>query len=750
MKWIENRYVQLGILVILCLFLEYLCLGSIFYQPNQETFAYGGDALFLYFNTSYHACYGSGMMLESMNYPYGESVFMTDAQGALSIVLASLRAIGIDTCTYSIGIVNGMIIYLLPLCAVFIHLILRRIGVHALFSIVTSVAITLMAPQTLRMVSHYGLSYPFYIPMCIYWVLRKFDLQRWEWKDVAFIIVASFFYLNNPYVGFTGLLFIPIITLLKGMKSKAHRGFYAQFFSVVIGIILSGYAIIKLTDPFVDRIKEQNGFFFYNIDLHGVFNSRYGFTRAIVSQFYTLSESLVESVINYGIVPLIGVVILPFFLAYSIYSRKSLSSFIPSKNFIYIIVGSAILSLIACNSIMPLALQDFINAYFRPLLLFKAPGRFIWLSYFVIAIWTVWWLHSIIGGIRTKYVGVVLLTAIASLWIWEATSGLTKFVSEMHRSNNMFARVNEYQACLNEANVNPKDYQAIIALPIMQGWSSKLVTPLHWKSQYESTSMSMISGLPLIDGMLSRLSLDHGMGIVQLGSNPLIKKDLLEKMPDARPILVMDMSEAERLPGHQNYLLNRSIPLGEFKNFDLYRLEIDSLSSTPEIDRARSKYLLKQFKSPLHYDGFDGMNTSEDFRYQSGSLLIGEGVNQMMYSTKLESLQDSMDIEVSFWTLFTNIHESTPKFNFETIDSNGIVIDNIFIDSQYSIDLKNDWVKVSATLNTSENLDELRLYSTSLKSEIIDDLMIRYQEEDAVVDNQLLDQFLWNNYLIQR
>lgn len=750
MKVIDNKYLQLSLVVILCLFVEYLCFGSILINPNAEVFAFGGDALFLYFNTTYHACYGSGMMLESMNYPFGESIFMTDAQGALGILLASLRSIGIDTCTYGIGIINGMILYLLPLCAIFVHLILRRFGVNTFLSIVVSVAIALMAPQTFRLGSHYGLSYPFYIPMCIYWVIRKYDLKHWEWKDLLFITTGLFFYLNNPYVGFAGLLFIPIITFFKIFRSKAFKVFYIQYFGITSSIILLGYGIIKFTDPFIHRIKEQKGFFYYNIDTTGLFNSPYGLSKKLLSNLFTFPAREIEQSINYGIIPLIVGILLPLYILYFVLRSKKMKRLLPSKSFGYILFGALILGIVACNGMLPIAIQDLIREYLRPLLLFKAPGRFIWLSYFVFAIWSVWWLSGLISDLGSKYLRIGLFSLIASLWMWDSASGLYKYSHGLSISGNMFLRTNNWKSYLKENNINPDDYQAILALPLMQGWSSKLVTPLDWRSQYQGSTMSIASGLPLVDGMLSRLSLDHGMNIVQLGSNPLIDKDLVNKMPDNRPILIMDMTKSDTLPDHQDYIVSRSTRLSTHKVFDLYKLELESLKTNPVRDSIILRFHSKNYLEPIHYNGFDDLADKRSYRYQRGSKKVETGPNQLLYSIKLNDLKDSSNVEVSFWTLFTTLHETTPKFFVKSIDTEGNVIQNVFIDSQHSSDVKNNWVKASTTLKASSSISEIKIYSSSLKDEIIDDFLIRYVDEDVVIDNPKADHFLWNNYIIER
>ncbi len=750
MNFEQNKYIQISLVVVLCLLIELLCFGRIFYCPNDMSFAFGGDALFLYFNTTFHTCHGSGLMLESMNYPFGESIFMTDAQGALSILMSTLNNLGIDTCTYSMGIINGMIMYLLPVCAIFLYLIFRRFNVNIYFAMLISVAITIMSPQTFRIVSHYGLSYPFYIPMCIYWSLRKFEVRRWEYRDLLFFLIATFFYLNNPYIGFAGLLFIPIISFVKAIKSKENNLFFYQCFAFTSFIILVGYAVIKWSDPFVNRIKEQSGFFLYDVTFNGMLSSKYGFTNKILSQFISIPASGFENTINFGLVPLLTVALLIIVLIFRIIKKAPVVAKYPSIDYKYILLGAFLLGLIACNGITPALVEDYIKSNFSALLLFKASGRFIWLAYFAICIWVAWWLHYILKYHFPKKIYLVGLLLIASLWTFEAVKGFYDYNEQMSKHGNMFKRTTNWKKYLSKNNINPDDYQAILALPIMQGWASKLTTKLHWRSQYESTTMSLATGLPLVDGMLSRMSLDHAMNIVQLGSHPLIKKNVVEQFPNDKPILVMDMSRKDSLMTNQDYILSRSQQLTKYEFFDMYRLEIDSIRQSPVLDSVKRRYKIKDYGQPLYYNGFNKQNIDEPYRYDKGCHVIQSGKNELFIEVPLKQNRDSINVEISFWTLFTPKHEYTPKFEIQSVGSNKKILQSISVDSQFSKDVSDNWVKITASIQSNIETEKVRILSTSKKNEIIDNLLIRHIATDAVVEQNDSNSILWNNYIIHK
>jgi len=62
--------------------------------------------------------------------------------------------------------------------------------------------------------------------------------------------------------------------------------------------------------------------------------------------------------------------------------------------------------------------------------------------------------------------------------------------------------------------------------------------------------------------------------------------------------------------------------------------------------------------------------------------------------------------------------------------------------------VKDNWVRVAATLNCSNKTRSIQILSSTEKEEIIDDLLIRNVEDHVVVDKDKKETFLWNNYLV--
>jgi len=167
----RNNYLYTTITVVLTFFLFYPILSTYIFSPNSHMHAFGGDALAIYYDIQYHVCYGSGTKFTGMNYPNGELIFLTDAQGALAMVLQWINKI-VPICDYVIGIINFLNAISVLIASGVIFAILRSQGVSIFIAIVFSPLITLLSPQIFRLGGHFGLAYLFIIPLVYLYIIK--------------------------------------------------------------------------------------------------------------------------------------------------------------------------------------------------------------------------------------------------------------------------------------------------------------------------------------------------------------------------------------------------------------------------------------------------------------------------------------------------------------------------------------------------------------------------------------------------
>ena len=301
-------------------------LPEFLFHPNQYLMAQGGDAYVIYYNMVYHVCQNSDYILfQGMNYPFGESIIMTDAQAALSLTLKFVDEYFFSICEFVPGVVHLFILFLLPLTAVFLYFIFKELNISITYSIVFSLLITFLAPQLQRITGHFGLAYPFVIPMVIYWFLIKYKSVNFQWKDLIFGSVLYFFFINNPYVGFAaGGLFV-ISAGLVFILERNKKGF-TLILTGLIPLIL-GYLTIKLSDPYDDRIITQWGFFYYFASIAGMFFPNGSLLDTIFHLTDVFGEVRFEGKINVGLVSTITIIFVGFtYLTFKIFKSSEMLS----------------------------------------------------------------------------------------------------------------------------------------------------------------------------------------------------------------------------------------------------------------------------------------------------------------------------------------------------------------------------------------------------------------------------------------
>lgn len=95
-------------------------------------YTFGGDALTICYDIKYHVCHGSGTMFKGMNYPHGELIFLTDAQGALTMILQWINNL-VNICDYVVGIINFLNAFSVLIASAMMYYIFRILGYQYLF-----------------------------------------------------------------------------------------------------------------------------------------------------------------------------------------------------------------------------------------------------------------------------------------------------------------------------------------------------------------------------------------------------------------------------------------------------------------------------------------------------------------------------------------------------------------------------------------------------------------------------------------
>lgn len=621
-KWQEWRGALAAALLLF--FLLKPIFQDYFTRPNAMMYSFGGDALVLYYNTAYHTRYGDGSTLRSMNYPDGEYIYLTDAQGAVSNVCQWVNRHIMDISGQTVGIIHVLNLYLLFLAVVLMYYLLRALKVQQLTAILFAPLVVLLSPQIWRVGGHFGLAYPFLIPMAMLWFLRKYRTGRLEKRDALVLGTSVFFTFNNPYTGFNVNFFL----VLAGGLLFALEGFNWKNWkrpAIITGMGVLSLAVVmlnfKLFDPVSDRLSPQWGFFYYHASFEGLFHP----PNSILHGWLTRNRIMVppiefEAMLNVGIVTVIALVVMllltaavPFFHK----NKPQLQRLLPEHR---ILLGaSVVLFLLAANTSLINISPEWLERNAAWLLMFKASGRLGWALYFALTVTAVVFIDRLFVRIPRWYVGLLFLLAIMAAWNAEINQYIRPNFSNIKHAN-FFDRQHETEMLevLRKNRVNVEDYQAILSLPKMMTWSDKVMSDINFGTQFYSLRLSLATGLPLVNSMLSRIGLQHTLDRVQMLSHPLVERSLPAIFPNQKDILLVMGTDAGPLKSGEQFLLDIAQQVAETPDFKLYRLRLADLQNNAAQQRAREIFLGGAYTAPAIHLGFDEEASRPSF-YGRGS-----------------------------------------------------------------------------------------------------------------------------------
>lgn len=731
-----------------------------FTRPNSLSYSIGGDAFVLYYDMVYHMRYDHSPMLQGMNYPYGEYIFLTDAQGALATILRWFNQHVYEISSYACGIIHTTNLYLIPVCSILVYYILKSLGVRPLVRIPFSVLITILAPQMLRLKGHFGLAYAFLIPLAMLWFIRKYNNNgRLEWRDLGVLAVIVFFAYNNPYVGFgaAGLLISSggVLSLLSIFLKKHLR---TGLLTMGVGIIsmLIPFLDFHFNDPNADRIAQQFGFFFYHASFSGLFYPPGSLLSHFLGFLGSKAPQLIqfESWINLGLVAggLIIALMLRMVLGFILRKRKEQAAVVPFQLQI-LMLGALAMFVFAANASLYGWAKDFMEEHLGPLLMFKASGRLAWPLYFTVTISAIVFLDFLLRKIQSKAKAKTLVFFLIAIWGLEYNLYIGSRYQEVFHEN-YFSKPHEadLMAELQKKQVDPKDFGAILSLPRMMAWSDLLRSELNWGAQFYSLRISAATGLPLLNAMLSRISTGQCAEGVQLTSNLLIPRDRLAKLPNRKDILIVLGSDKRflKLTESEQQLLDIAQPILEDRFVSLYRLSWDKIEQTQAAlsDAARTQFQQQTAAPPDHYLhlSFDENVTKNSF-YGKGAYRVKKGM-QLVAELPLPIQSDTQYL-FSAWHHIDYSRFDMGFWHLTVLDSAGNEVSKTIADAVTGNDPQDGWLQVSQYFNAPKS-SSLRIEIDCSREIFVDELLVRPKGSTVIYDLSDEKDFIWNGYRVPK
>ena len=732
----KTKIIDSILVLVIAFALLYLFLGDQLIHPDRYVYAFGGDAAIIYFNMIFHAWYGEGWTLTNMNYPVYESILMTDAQASLAYLLNKVN--GIDFFReHIIGITHGFHYLCLMIACVFSYGTLRKLGVNRWMALVFGILIVFLSPQILRLrAGHFGLAYPIVFTTVIYGLVSYKLSGKWKYTILVFLTLL-FFGINNIYLLIlgAGLVVLSVLIDFVGRMVVQHKKQQTSILSMLpfaVLPVLIVFIMLKLTSPDMDRIDIQWGYFANRVKLKGLL---FPYT-SLIGTLLGKSKSNIEAVTNIGFVN--GIFLIGLLLSFAFKrSRHYISSFFRVTPLLSSMIWASIILLI-----YGMGTFKFLAELIPAATMFKASGRFAWPFYYIISFASIAFISKAVNTLalsQKRNLSITILGLSIFIWSAETYTYLDKHVwTKVYGNHYSYDKLTQIAEDLKTDNINSEDYQGIYALPVMVSWNDKYHTEAPWNTEYNSTRISMATGLPLINAKLSRIGLTRSNHLVQFASHPLIKKELLATLDD-RPILIVLGSNHPLKIGEQ-YLIDQSTLLKKYKGYELYRLN-------PRQLKQQSPPPCKENNFSFYRNGFDDTAVENSF-YGTGSWVIKE--EEKIFDSATSFLTDSI-YELSLHVKTDNHKYGMPWIRLKQFTGQEIVTEQIY-DVASSIDVDGMWRRASMEFSKADKVNRMEVHLFNINQNfLIDELQIR-----AVTDSVCIklpeegSRYLYNNYRVEK
>lgn len=778
--WLSTLRVFAVAGIVCCLYFQELML-----TPNAKSPTFGGDGLTIHYNLQYHATYGEGSALTSQYHPYEESIFMTDAHALLAVVFAALRPVLPGLAEYSSGIANFLVFWSNPLAVVFLFLTFRRLRVGWGFSLVFSLLIALMSPQILRQLGgQYTLGFTWMLPYVI-WYLAAWDPDKRYWpKTLALTLTIYLLGLNNPYMYAVSGAFVlaasgvAVLFRLFGDTAIAwvRIGHWLTVFVVSTGAV---FLTLSAFDTVDDRVEVPFGFFHNIAYWGGLLTSQdvllYDWLRQV---FPALKVPKHEHQLYLGLVPILCAVSLPFILALptlrkrfwairapssSVISNSSLASAqrpsdaspLPRKG----AGGEAHLLLFGLTAGLAGLLFGFglPFSYFKywsyehlgAVLQFRAPVRFGWPLYYMLGITAGYvlsriWSWGILGGNdkRQRIWARPLVLGLLLTWAVEAHQFLTgHLVNHVHGNPFRKEKLDDYQDVLTTANITADAYSSIFLLPTELGWTDKIHHDGIWRSNHDGYQLSLVTGLPLLNGKLSRLSLARCLLSLQMTTDPLVRKDLLDQIDTSKHILLLAAPDQNLNPPERRL---RELGLPLYKDDKRELLGLDPAILHREHIAAVAAVAKDTTLTDEYYRFAYEYNEDQAF-YGKGSQRVGKNW-QDVFQLPVDSLRGEGPYHVSFWAYTDGSRFGGPKFYLKLEDAAGAKISEQYQWANTVYETQRGWQRIAFDLDVPAEARTLKLISNYDHPYYIDEVLIRPAGRSVLVAEA--GGRLFNNYWV--
>ncbi len=626
----------------------------------------------------YHIAHDSTLTwYQGMNYPYGEHVIPADTQPLLSNAVKLIDHWRPGFSRYALGIFNWSMPLGMWICALFLYLILARLGLPWPYSVPIAVALTFMAPQFQRMNAHFGLAHPEVLPVLLYLLLRFDEKPSWGVSAWIALSVAIFAQLHFYYVAIMGMT-AGAYFLCRTVQRREWQRIPLWLGNLGVQVLLPAAVFFTwMSGGPTDRTVQPVGFFNYKAIWESVFTSlEQPWWRWIHTHVIKIEQPDYEGFAYVGLSVGIAVLIMLYRLGKWRFRRPVFEVPGPYEAWLKAIFWAAVLILIfSFGHPFNIPGLEGLLAWAGPLRQFRSIGRFAWVFFYVGNIVAIMWLYSATKGRKFQ---PMMMTAAILLLAYEARN--------INRVPDLrLDEIEEMQlghAFTDLPGMDYSRYQAILTVPYFNIGSDNLgAFGNDGFTLQKSLLLGVQTGLPTTSAMLTRTSLGQTLKQFQLVSEPYRPPVLFDELADKRPFLVVvnaakleEDAQVKRLYGH---LIEGARLLYEKDILRIYESPMELFQQ--RLDEHHARLLAEAQHDSLHRRGsfsFDNPNYTFDYIsfdslpskrvYQGAGAWWGQGKKRhALYDKTIPKQWPGASYQLSAWVYAGDDLAARTRLDFE-------------------------------------------------------------------------------------
>lgn len=759
------------LLIATTLLLLWLRFPDFFAHGNERFIEPWGDGYKAYHAIFYHLDYDSTYShFEGMNYPYGEHVVPGACQPFFSNGLRLFQSFGIDLRPYGLGILHGFLLFGIVLSAVFLYLLFVRLKLPHWYSIILALALSGLAPQMDRFISHYGLAHPELLPMIFYLLLRWHEQQSstksgssWVWSALIGLVVLVYSGIHFYYFAILSFAIFGWVAI----RWLLQRDWAATLQYMWHGILMLGlpflfyFAWMLYPDTIVDRNPVPWGFYFYRSRLAGIFTDMsQPHWQWVDEHLVAVYRTNIEAQSYIGLVAIAFILYFLIKLSGSLFRRWPVAVSNVQEQFLkYLLISGIVILLFAHGIPFILPYGEKLLGHSGPLQQFRSIGRFAWVFYYAANLAAFYYLYQWSQQQAQNLKRTVILALPLLLLCFESYQYNTKRPVDLDKIENW-----EEGTRFTDLPIDYDRYQACLPIPYFNIGSDNFWLPAKgWIGQKPHT-LSMQTGMPLSSAMLTRTSLNQTINQLQLVSEPYRMPVVFEDYPNDKPLLLfwdneriaehgdkyLHFKEGASLLYEKDWMQLFELPLSSFQDridrkAAAVATQMDSIFTTPD------GFLLSDStanSNQVFYLSYDEKTKSDAF------FGTGEFAGQMAHWNRLvDTVWQSGytgEITISFWMHLNSDRAARATIAWKEYDKDSgelLFEQERLCHKTYRLFDDQGWalIEFSLPLQAAESRIELIVRNDDQKEGPlrVDELLIRPQHLD--VARRLEDGNWWNN-----